>query len=105
MSTRIIDKTCRRLFVPPMPSILKRDKLSLLKLSKMSSPILPSPSGKLAANIQGVWWLLAREDWTASGDRRIDPILGPDPIGILAYAKNKFTAQVMKRNRTNDTTA
>ena len=69
---------------------------------QMNSPVLPTPSGKLAKDIHGVWWLLSREDWTASGERRIDPVLGPDPIGILAYAKNKFTAQFMKRDRTND---
>jgi hypothetical protein len=69
----------------------------------MSSPALPNSSGKLALDIQGVWWLVSREDWTASGERRIDPVLGPDPMGILAYAKNKFTAQFMKRDRTIDT--
>lgn len=70
----------------------------------MSSPVLPQPSGKLAVDIQGVWWLVSREDWTISGERRIDPVLGADPIGILAYAKNRFTAQFMKRDRTNHTT-
>lgn len=69
----------------------------------MSSPVLPNPSGKLALDIQGIWWLVSREDWTATGERRIDPVLGVDPIGILAYAKNKFTAQFMKRDRTIDT--
>ena len=69
----------------------------------MSSPVLPVSSDKLAIDIQGVWWLLSREDWTTSGERRIDPLLGADPIGILAYAKNKFTAQFMKRDRTMDT--
>jgi len=68
----------------------------------MSSPVLPAPSNKLGTDIRGVWWLLSREDWTASGERRIDPVLGADPIGILAYAKNKFTAQFMKRDRTID---
>jgi hypothetical protein len=69
----------------------------------MSNPVLSTPSGKLATDIQGVWWMLSREDWTASGERRIDPVLGADPIGILAYAKNKFTAQFMKRDRATDT--
>jgi lipocalin-like protein len=73
------------------------------KLATMSSPTLPGPSGNLSADIQGVWWLVSREDWTASGEQRIDPVLGADPIGILAYAKNKFTAQFMKRDRTSDT--
>jgi lipocalin-like protein len=69
----------------------------------MSSPVLSAPSGKLTTDIQGVWWLLSREDWTTSDERRIDPVMGADPIGILAYAKNKFTAQFMKRDRTIDT--
>jgi lipocalin-like protein len=69
----------------------------------MSGPVLPNPSGKLSTDIQGVWWLVSREDWTFSGERRIDSVLGADPIGILAYAKNKFTAQFMKTDRTMDT--
>lgn len=48
--------------------------------------------------MQGVWWLLSREDRTKNGERRIDPIMGADPIGILAYAKHHFTAQFMKRD-------
>jgi len=68
----------------------------------MSAEILPTPSEDLAAIMQGVWWLLSREDWTHDGQQRIDPILGADPIGILSYAKNHFTAQFMKRNRTDD---
>jgi hypothetical protein len=65
----------------------------------MSSPILTAPSGNLAATMQGVWWLLSREDYTKNGERRIDPVMGADPIGILAYAKDHFTAQFMKSNR------
>jgi Lipocalin-like domain len=52
--------------------------------------------------MQGTWWLQSREDWTKDGQRRIDPVLEPDPIGILSYAKNHFAAQFMKRNRTGD---
>jgi hypothetical protein len=65
----------------------------------MSSRILSAPKGGLAKAIQGVWWLLSREDWTKDDQKRIDPILGPDPVGILSYAKNHFAAQFMKRNR------
>ena len=65
----------------------------------MSSPILTAPSGTLAATMQGVWWLLSREDYTKAGERRIDPLMGADPIGILAYAKDHFSAQFMKRDR------
>jgi len=69
----------------------------------MSSPILTAPSGNLAATMQGVWWLLSREDYTKNGERRIDPVMGADPIGILAYAKDHFSAQFMKRDRVDDT--
>ena len=56
----------------------------------------------LEKKIQGTWWLLSREDHTKEGERRIDPILGSDPIAILVYAKNHFAAQFMKRNRADD---
>jgi hypothetical protein len=46
---------------------------------------LSAPSGTLAADIRGVWWLLTREDFTKDGQRRIDPILGADPVGIISY--------------------
>ena len=56
----------------------------------------------LSTTMQGVWWLLSREDWTGNNERRIDPMLGADPIGILTYAKTHFAAQFMKRERTAD---
>jgi hypothetical protein len=49
--------------------------------------------------IRGTWWLLLREDYTKGGQRRIDPVLGSDPIAILVYAKNYFAAQFMKKDR------
>ena len=52
--------------------------------------------------IQGTWWLLSREDYTNDGQRRIDPVLGADPIAILVYAKKHFAAQFMKRDRSSD---
>ena len=66
----------------------------------MSAQILPDPTTDLATAMPGVWWLLSREDWTKDGQRRIDPTLGSDPIGILSYAKTHFSAQFMKRART-----
>jgi len=57
---------------------------------------------KLENQIQGTWWLLSREDHAKDGERRIDPILGSDPIAILVYASNHFAAQFMKRNRGAD---
>ena len=65
----------------------------------MSAPTLFIPSDDLATALQGVWWLQSREDWAKDGQRRIDPTLGGNPIGIISYAKNHFAAQFMKRNR------
>ncbi len=36
------------------------------------------------------------------GQRRMDPTLGAHPIGILSYAGDHFTAQFMKRDRTDE---
>jgi len=59
-------------------------------------------SDKLENKIQGTWWLLSREDRTKDGQKRIDPILGSDPVAILVYANNHFAAQFMKRERSAD---
>ena len=69
----------------------------------MSSPILTPPSRTLAAHMKGIWWLLTREDWNKQGEKRIDPTLGADPIGILSYSGTHFAAQFMKRDRTEGT--
>jgi len=63
---------------------------------------MTTSSDKLVNNIQGIWWLLSREDHTKEGQRRIDPILGSDPIAILVYANHYFAAQFMKRERSPD---
>jgi len=70
----------------------------------MSFQVLSAPTRDLATTMQGVWWLLSREDYTKSGQRSIDPVMGPDPIGILAYAKDHFSAQFMKRDGREVTT-
>ena len=56
----------------------------------------------LENEIQGTWWLVSREDFTQEGIKRIDPVLGADPIAILVYAKGHFAAQFMKKDRSND---
>jgi hypothetical protein len=56
----------------------------------------------LENKIQGTWWLLSREDYTKDGERRIDPILGSDPVAILVYANKYFAAQFMKKNRSSE---
>ena len=63
---------------------------------------MSSSSINLEDAIQGTWWLLSREDHTREGQRRIDPILGADPIAILVYAKGHFAAQFMKKDRSAD---
>jgi Lipocalin-like domain len=63
---------------------------------------MTTSSDKLEKKIQGTWWLLSREDHTKDGEKRIDPILGPDPVAILVYANNHFAAQFMKRERNSD---
>ena len=66
----------------------------------MPTPVSSTSSDSLSAAMQGIWWLISREDYTKDGQRRIDPVLGSDPIGILSYAKDHFSAQFMKRDRT-----
>ena len=57
-------------------------------------------SAPLSASIIGTWELRMREDRTANGELRIDPLLGADPIGLLIYDKGgTFAAQFMKRDR------
>jgi len=63
---------------------------------------MSSSSINLEDAIQGTWWLLSREDYTREGQRRIDPILGSDPIAILVYTKGHFAAQFMKRDRSTE---
>ena len=63
---------------------------------------MTTSSDKLENKIQGTWWLLSREDHTKDGQKRIDPILGSDPVAILVYTNNHFAAQFMKRDRNVD---
>ena len=54
----------------------------------------------LSVALVGTWELRSREDRTHTGERRIDPALGADPIALLVYdAHGRFTAQFMKRDR------
>lgn len=61
---------------------------------------LPLQETDLAESIVGVWGLTAREDYDENGDRLIDPHLGPDPIGMVCFSKDHFSAQFAKRDRT-----
>ena len=54
----------------------------------------------LSQALIGTWRLVSREDRTGSGERRIDPGLGEDPIALLVYDRGgNFAAQFMKRDR------
>jgi Lipocalin-like domain len=62
----------------------------------------------LAEGMIGTWRLDSRVDRAADDTIRTDPALGSDPIGMLTYTGNRFSAQFMKRDRplaTTETTA
>jgi hypothetical protein len=60
---------------------------------------LPPLTANLAAAILGIWKLKSREDVDDTGQIRIDPFLGQDPLGILCFTPGYFAAQFMKRDR------
>lgn len=66
---------------------------------------LPPPAPALATELRGLWLLSRREDHDAQGIRHIDPVLGADPIGILAFGADRFAAQFSRRDRSAPTTA
>jgi hypothetical protein len=54
----------------------------------------------LSKSLVGTWELQFRHDVTVNGERRIEPMLGADPIALLIYDRaGHFSAQFMKRNR------
>lgn len=62
--------------------------------------LIESGSKLLSGALPGTWELLSRVDVTDSGERRLDPALGDDPIAILIYDRSgHFAAQFMKRDR------
>ena len=62
-----------------------------------------SPTATLAQDLIGQWLLKSRIDLDASGQRHIDPFLGPDPAGFLVFGPQWFAAQFMKADRTSAT--
>lgn len=59
-----------------------------------------SNADSLSAGLPGTWELVSRVDVNDSGERRVDPSLGDDPIAILIYDQSgRFAAQFMKRDR------
>jgi lipocalin-like protein len=58
----------------------------------------------LAQNLIGTWQLISRIDRTRAGERRLEPLLGDEPIALLYYDRSgHFAAQFMKRDRTSET--
>jgi len=54
----------------------------------------------LSSRLPGTWLLESRIDVTASGEHRVEPSLGDDPIALLIYDRSgHFAAQFMKRDR------
>jgi hypothetical protein len=54
----------------------------------------------LSETLPGTWQLLSRIDVTASGERRVEPSLGEDPLALLIYDRGgHFAAQFMRRDR------
>jgi lipocalin-like protein len=59
----------------------------------------------LGERLIGTWQLISRVDHAADGTKRIDPALGPDPLDMLTYTRDRFAAQFMKRDRSSDSTS
>ena len=58
------------------------------------------PTIPLSESLIGTWELISRLDRTSTGERRIEPTLGEDPIALLIYDRGgHFAAQFMKRDR------
>jgi hypothetical protein len=54
----------------------------------------------LSVVLPGTWKLISRIDCTRSGERRLEPSLGEDPVALLFYDQSGyFAAQFMKRDR------
>lgn len=54
----------------------------------------------LSSSLVGTWELVSRLDHTSGGERRVDPLLGDDPVALLIYDRTgHFAAQFMKRDR------
>ena len=67
------------------------------------TPSKPLTATPLSATLPGTWQLLSRLDVTTSGERRIEPSLGEDPVALLIYDRGgNFAAQFMRRDRSVD---
>ncbi len=71
----------------------------------MNPEPLPAQDTDLAASLIGVWRLIRREDYDEQGNRLIDPHLGADPLGMLCFSSEYFSAQFSKRDRSEPSDA
>ena len=63
----------------------------------------PMGGAALSTTLPGTWQLLSRIDVAASGERRVEPSLGEDPLALLIYDRSgNFAAQFMRRDRSVD---
>jgi len=65
----------------------------------MKNPVAPPRAESLHARLLGMWRLESRIDLDAAGQRRIDSVMGADPLGILCFSADRFAAQFMRRDR------
>jgi hypothetical protein len=57
----------------------------------------------LSEALPGTWQLVSRIDISVSGERRVEPSLGEDPLALLIYDRSgNFAAQFMRRDRSVD---
>jgi hypothetical protein len=78
---------------------LAQIRIARSKEDTMQPEPLPPPTADLADTVVGLWRLVSREDYDRSGRRLVDPLLGADPLGILAFSATRFAAQFTRRDR------
>ncbi|HMV32828.1 MAG TPA: lipocalin-like domain-containing protein [Gemmatimonadales bacterium] len=59
----------------------------------------PPITEDLVVQVRGLWRLVSRVDADDHGTRMIDPVLGPSPLGALAFGPQSFAAQFMNPDR------
>ena len=63
---------------------------------------MPRTNPPLSVSLPGTWELLSRIDVAESGERRVEPSLGSDPVALLIYDRaGHFAVQFMKRDRSD----
>jgi hypothetical protein len=63
---------------------------------------VPSANAPLSVSLPGTLELLSRIDVAESGEQRVEPSLGSDPVALLIYDRaGHFAVQFMKRDRSD----